>query len=436
MDQGKYPSGLKEVREVNDQIVRLLQALGIENYIINTDTESTLELFFVRKNLDMRREKDVTKSLVTVFRDFEEDGVKYRGSSEALLVPGMAEEEKKASIETAYQAAAYVRNPWYPLYHGEMAALSGAKILPDLSDAAAQMTEAIFSADTDDQAFLNSVELFVIRNSCEITSSEGVSESFEKFTVKGEYVTQCKEPKDVEQYYSFEYDGVECEAIARKVSESLKTVRDRAIAEKMPKSGSYDIVLSGDHVKTILNLYLYKANAAFVYPGYSKWQAGEKVQGEDVKGEALSIDLIPSDPVSGDGVPMKERAFLRDGELQTLFGANRFCQYLGIEPTGQYRKIRVENGTVPFEEMKKGCLYPVSFSDFQMNPFTGYFGGEIRLAYLVKEDGSVEILTGGSVNGSFIERQDDIVFSKERYVSASYEGPLAVKVKNVAVAGE
>ena len=420
---------------MNQQIISLLQELNIENYLISTEVDSSAELFFVKKNLDMRRMKDVTKSLVTVYRDFEEDGQKFRGSSEALLTPAMEAEEKKAALQMAYDSAAFVKNPWYPLYQPKEKPVIEKRQIPELSDACAKMAAAIFEADNDPEAFLNSVELFAEKKAVSVTSSAGTDASYEKFTIKGEYVTQCKAPKDVEQYYSFEYDDVECDQIREKVRESLRTVRDRARASKMPKSGNYDVVLSGDHVKTILNLYLFKSNAAFVYPGYSKWKAGEKVQGEEISGEAMNIDLIPTEPVSADGVPMTERPFLRDGVLQTIQGANRFCQYLGIEPTGQYRKIRVDNGTVPFEEMKKGCLYPVSFSDFQMNPLTGYFGGEIRLAYLPTDDG-IEILTGGSVNGSFIERQADVVFSTERYVSASYDGPKAIRIRNVAVAGE
>ena len=77
----------------------------------------------------------------------------------------------------------------------------------------------------------------------------------------------------------------------------------------------------------------------------------------------------------------------------------------------------------------------MSFSDFQMNPITGQFGGEMRLAYYYGEDG-VEILTGGSINGSLLEKQGDLTFSLERYTDASYSGPFAVKINSVAVSGE
>ena len=93
------------------------------------------------------------------------------------------------------------------------------------------------------------------------------------------------------------------------------------------------------------------------------------------------------------------------------------------------------NGTAAFETLKKGpCLWAVDFSDFQMDEMSGHFGGEIRLAYLI-EDGKVTPVTGGSVNGSILEAQKDMVFSTERYLTARYDGPYAVRLKDVSIAG-
>ena len=76
----------------------------------------------------------------------------------------------------------------------------------------------------------------------------------------------------------------------------------------------------------------------------------------------------------------------------------------------------------------------MTFSDFQMDAMSGHFGGEIRLAYLI-EDGKVTPVTGGSVNGSILEAQKDLTFSAERYQTARYDGPYAMRLKGVSVAG-
>ncbi len=107
-----------------------------------------------------------------------------------------------------------------------------------------------------------------------------------------------------------------------------------------------------------------------------------------------------------------------------------------MKPTGWFDKLACANGAVPFEELKKGpCLWAVDFSDFQMDALSGHFGGEIRLAYLIGEDGSAVPVTGGSVNGSILEAQKAFAFSQERYLTAKYDGPYAVRLDNVSVAG-
>ena len=70
-----------------------------------------------------------------------------------------------------------------------------------------------------------------------------------------------------------------------------------------------------------------------------------------------------------------------------------------------------------------------------MNSMTGHFAGEIRLAYLYN-NGKISLVTGGSVNGSIIDAQKNLLFSKERYESSSYSGPYAILLKDVPVSGE
>ena len=134
---------------------------------------------------------------------------------------------------------------------------------------------------------------------------------------------------------------------------------------------------------------------------------------------------------------MQDRVLLDMGILKTIHGTNRFCRYLETEPTGEYGKLRCDNeGSLSWEELKKGpCLWAVNFSDFQMDPMSGYFGGEIRLAYLIEADGRVIPVTGGSVSGLLLEKQGEMLFSQERYTSSRYEGPYGLRIKDVSVAG-
>ena len=420
-----------------DIILSSVKELGIENYIITEIKSESAELFFIKKELDMRRMCDTVKYTVTVYRDFEANGAKMRGSSDVSFCPGMTKDEVLASLQDTYASALYVKNPYFELYQGKKAdILPMPSALADmsLSDTAAKFTAALFAADTRDDAFINSAEVFAVRTRKHILTSAGSDVGYVKTKCTGEFIVQCRKPKDVEQYFDFEYTDLNTDALTAKVADALTAVCDRAKAERSPAAGTYDIILSGDHIKTLLELYGSRGHASMVFPGYSDYAVGKNVQGENVTGEALNLRFIPSAPYSADGIPMEERAFIENGVVKTLHGPTRFCRYMGIEPVGQYRSVALEGGTVPFDELKKGCLYPVSFSDFQMDPMDGHFKGEIRLAYYFGENG-VELLSGGSINGSLLEKQGELTFSTEKYTCADYSGPFAVKLCGISVAG-
>ncbi len=419
-----------------ETILRALKALDIDTWLLRETRTQSAELFFIRRQEDMRRAKDVRAVSAVVYQDFEADGKRMRGNASTFLFPGMREDEIARKLESAKQAARHVKNPWFELCDpvSEEKPYEGALDMSAL-EAAQTMADAMFAPDNADDAFINSAEIFSERRQTRILSSRGADIRFETRVVKGEFVAQCLAPVDVEMYYDFEYSAPDAQALSELTRQALQSVRDRALASRAPASGSYDLVLSGRHLYTLLSAYLEKADASMIYAKYSPYAIGTRVQGDDVTGEALDITLTPDEPYSTDGIPMPERALITQGKLVAITGGTRFCRYLGIEPVGSYEHMRVGNGTRPFDDLKRApCLWPVAFSDFQMDAMTGHFGGEIRLAYLIDEHG-VTPVTGGSINGSLLEKQGQLVFSTERYRDSRYDGPLAVRIPGVSVAG-
>ena len=421
-----------------ERIKSALARCGIGMWRINERVDETAELFFVKKRLDTRRSKDVRKYEVTVFRDVEGEKP-MRGFTQVRLIASMDDGQIDRELKGAYYAAQFAANPYFELTDPVQAPevkKTGELAEAPLARSAGKMARALFAPDTHEDAFVNSAEVFVSRSAHHIVSSNGTDVAYTDAVVKGEFVVQCREPEDVEIHNTFKYDGVEAEALSAKVAEALTFVRDRARAQKVLKSGKCDLVLSGNAVADILSYYQSRSSAQAVYAKYSTWQQGEDVQGEDLPGERLDVTLCATVPYSEEGVPMADLPLLRDGKLQAYHGHNRICRYLGVKPTGAYEKMSCANGTAPFEELKKGpVLWAVTFSDFQMDAMSGHFGGEIRLAYLIGEDGKATPITGGSVNGSILEAQKNLAFSKERYLTAGYDGPYAVRLKNVSIAG-
>ena len=424
-----------------ERIKSALERCGISLWRINERVDETTELFFVKKQLDTRRTKDVRKYEVTVFRDVEaKDGGKPgRGFTSIPVLPSMDGQQLEEELKGAYYAAQFAANPYFDLpdpVQAPMVEEAGELAQAPLARSAGKMARALFGPDVHEDAFVNSAELFVWRVRRRILSSEGTDVSFVNSGVDGEFVVQCKEPEDVEIHNQFEYDALDEEALSAKVAEALTFVRARARAKKVLKSGKYDLILSGNAVMEVLSYYRDRSAAGMVYPKYSTWKPGDDVQ-EEAAGERLALTLRAFHPYSLEGIPTGEDLpLLEDGKLLAWHGPNRLCRYLGVKPTGNYQKIACGNGTVPFEELKKGpCLWAVTFSDFQMDAMSGHFGGEIRLAYLIEADGTVTPVTGGSVNGSILEAQKDLTFSADRYLTAWYDGPYAVRLSGVSVAG-
>lgn len=73
-----------------NKILSALKNVGITTYLINENQEESVELFFVKKNLDMRRRKDVTKYNVTVYHDFQDGETKMRGASSVNLYSSLS----------------------------------------------------------------------------------------------------------------------------------------------------------------------------------------------------------------------------------------------------------------------------------------------------------------------------------------------------------
>lgn len=421
-----------------NKILSALKNVGIITYLINENQEESVELFFVKKNLDMRRRKDVTKYNVTVYQDFQDGETKIRGASSVNLYSSMSEAEIEEALRDSYYAASFVKNPYFELPHGnKLTTVTQDNLLSKmtLEEAAVKMTEALFEEDNKEEVFLNSAELFIVKNTKHIMNSEGIDVGYISYKVNGEFVTQCLLPSDVETYQSFSYDDLDTEALKEKVKNTLEMTSARASANSAPKAGDYKVIISGQYVRDFMDYYVDKSASYMVYPKHSNYVVGDHVQGTNVTGDRLNITLKAKAPFSEEGIPMIDRKLLENGELKVIHGTSRFAYYLGIEPTGMYHDFIVEEGAVPFEEMKTGkYLHIVNFSDFQMDPLTGYFGGEIRLAFY--SDGEKEIpVTGGSISGSIPDVEANLHLSKEMQTEKGYHGPLALYFDKVSVNG-
>ncbi len=139
-------------------IRNVLKQAGIADYTINESAQESVECFFIRRNLDLKRRTDLLEYTVTVFCPFEKkeasgDGKRMLGSSSVQIYPEMEEDEIAAAIRSAYHAASFVANPWYELVTGTAEAFVPSKgTLAGRSpeENMKEMVQALFASDTQE----------------------------------------------------------------------------------------------------------------------------------------------------------------------------------------------------------------------------------------------------------------------------------------------
>lgn len=439
---------------MTEMLIQTLKDLGIGIYSIEETLTEGVELYFIKRNLDMRRRTEVSRCSVTVYRDFEENGEQYRGQAKVVIANGMTREEIAGKLSDAYYSASFVKAKWYPIPDGKKDVLldTNLSLNGQWDQMPMQLAEAAYGEEerfrkeasaagqeADTVPFLNSFEIFAKKTLVHILNSQGADVSYIRYLLNGEFVAQCLKPQDVEIYEDFQYDSFCEDEIRARVRRILERTRDRAGANQAAPAGTYRLILSDKHVPELMSFFRDRSSAAAIYQKYSGYQLEEQVQSADREdpegGELLTITLNATVPYSEEGIPMKDRVLLKDGVLKTIHGGSRFCYYLGVESTGEYTKITVNPGSVSLEELKKQpYLHVVNFSDFQMDALSGNFGGEIRLGYLF--DGqTVTCVTGGSVNGSILSAQKHLLLSGEMQNTTAFAGPLAVCMEGITVAG-
>jgi len=138
-----------------ERIQSALKDCGVSLWRINDNTEETAELFFVKKQLDTRRLKDVRKFQVTVFRDVVKEEKPLRGFTSVILLESMSDAQLRDELKNAYYAAQFAANPTYDLPDPVQAPIkekTGELCEAPLAESAGKMAQALFAADSQEDA--------------------------------------------------------------------------------------------------------------------------------------------------------------------------------------------------------------------------------------------------------------------------------------------
>lgn len=415
-----------------NKILNILEAEHITEYLINEEQQRSEEVFFIRKNVELKRRKDITKYRITLYYDFPvSDGNKpLRGSSSCTISTAMNDAQIHETILNTYKAATYTKNPYFPILSA-----NDTRQIPASSNDVPTMEaciHALFANDTDANTFINSAELFITTTWYRIINSNGVDVSYTQTSYFGEYVVQSIIKEDIELYQDFSFTDTDIniiENIKQLVKDTLAHGKNRSNATPVSKEHIFDtVILEGGCLKDFFGYFTERCDATMIYPGYSNYKAGMKLDFTKAK---LDITLLPDAPYTTEGIPLEERPLIQANEIKTITGDLRFSHYLRIPATGTYKNFKVTCGTdtlIP----QKNSLRIVQFSDFQMDSLTGQFGGEYRLAYYTNADGVTIPVTNGSVSGNILDIKDSLTLSNESFSLNGYSGPKAIRYQMIS----
>lgn len=429
-----------------DRLLQLVKEVkAIDEYQITQKVITSKELFFIKDKLQMNRGKDVTHTTVVVFKNFEEDGKKYKGLASTQIKASDTDEEITSKLKKAIFSAQFVKNDYYELVtpQGDSDSTFEEKTT-DLTVKITKLIKDLYQEGNQFGAFLNSTEFFINKETSRIVNSNGVDVKTSSTPFEVEIITEASNDLDsVELFDVLHFTDYNEEWLKETVKESLHQTKLRLEAVPMPKVEDIPVILSGESVVQFLNYYSFHVDGASKYNHYHENKIGDHLQGEDIIGDKVTMVKTPmlsnstySSKYDADGVLLEETEVISEGVLKAILASNRYAYYLGIKPTGMIGNTIYSGGSKSVKELKQGpYLELLKFSAFQMDRFTGNFGGEFRLG--IYYDGEKEIpVTLGSISGNIKVSQKEMYLSKETTQMNRFIAPKIIKLKDVVIAGE
>ena len=410
----------------------------VSDYKISLTQKESYESFYVKGKLETVRCTDTCDKIVTVYVDH--DG--FKGDSQFFVYPSTTEAELGELIEKAADKALLLNNQMYSLPEnetGEFAVESNFSTyaLPELSKAIA---DSVFAANTLENADLNSVEIFVNRHTGTLINSRGIHKTQVWYNAMVEAIpTYNGEAESVELYQQYNFSQFDADSVKAEISEKLQEVKARAAAVKPDFAMDCKVILNKQELSELFGNISRDLNFATVYAHAGLFHKGDDVQA-DPTGDKLTITMrgaipgnIRSARFDGDGMTLTDTCIVEDGKAIAYYGANRFGQYLEETPTGNLGCIQVATGSA-CEKCLTAAPYleVLSMSGLQVDFFSDYIGGEIRLAYYCDGEKTVPV-TGISITGSLKQVLSSIRLSCKEATFNGYCGPEKAILNNMKI---
>lgn len=412
---------------MKDIITLLEQAKDCQFRVSTRQTES-YELYFVHEKTETVRATSYTTRSVTVYTDH--DG--FKGDYTFNISPSDTEEQLIKKIADAKERSLLICNEMYslPAAEQENSEIPSNFSGRSLQELAAAIADACFGADMPEGGSINALEVFVYRETVTVQNSNGLNKSEHKYRAMVEAIpTWTEDGQSVELYEAMNFTNLDEAEITAEITEKLREVRDRYHAKKPNEQLSVPVLLRTPEIAQLAGELVRPLNYSSIYSKTNLYGKGDDVQ-QRTDGDAITIECKAGVPGSrfsalfdSDGSALRDRVVIEGGVAKSAYGNNRFAQYLKEECTGELPCIEMTAGTLTDDELR-GMTYLecASLSGLQVDLYNDYIGGEVRLAYLVK-DGVKTPLTGISISGKLSEVLPTLRLSDSRRTHDNFFGP-------------
>lgn len=421
---------------MNKLIRRLEKNSDVSGWLIAQEQALSAQGFYVLQKLETRRVADTTEYKVTVYRDFQEDGTSYTGSASFLVSHDLTAAQIDRQIREALYAASFVKNPAYTLVEGgPKKTFRGRSFGEDPFQIIDQVAEAFFARSTPEARF-NSFEVFITQTTTRIRNSRGVDRSKRLQQIFVEAIPSCYGAQKVELYKTYRYDKPDREKMSMDAAQALADValRCQAVRPEVP-IGTCAVLLRQEEARGLFYELIWNYSYAGVVKGTADKKIGDALQ-PDPRGDVLDIRLeAPSkaDMFDQDGALAVPTQVVAQGLLNAYYGNNQYGCYLGLPSTGSATALHVGKGRKSVQSMKKKPYVEiVAMSGIQIDVYSDYIGGEVRLANYF--DGErLRPISGFSISGSIRECLKDLGLSREGAQIPNYTGPAFVRLPNMNI---
>jgi predicted Zn-dependent protease len=445
---------------------------GVSDWTVRRRHSRSVQLYLIGRSIENVREVETEEYDLDVYNDHpfpshmkgaggEAPSGSARGAASIKLVPA-DKPNLKARIEDAVTMASLTHNrhfalpesteyPDVPLADPSLAHLASSR------EAAGAFADEIWGlVEREDGIRLSAAELFLTVTDVELWNSRGVRAGSSGTRVLSEIVLLARGEgaDEAEHFRQLESRRLVDLRLEHNVPEAARFARD-TLRSRAPKTRTGPVVLTGEALITLFEAFTFQASARAAYMKLTSLEPGQSVLGDrEAKGDLLTLRsnalrefAIGSHRFDGDGVPGQDVLLIENGVLRQRIAGQRYGQYLGVPITGEAGTTEVGAGTTPLPQLLRGdgpVLHVVKFSSPEVDPVTGDFGSEIRLAYEVNGD-SVEPVKGGSVSGNVFDAFADAQFSSDTtsLIAAGfsagggdYFGPEAIRFASLRIAGE